>query len=108
MDKEGYEKALRFLVTQQMDVYLLHVLCPEELNPEVKGDLKLIDCEDDDVAEVTISRPLLDKYKRTVAAFIEGARNFCSRRGMTYLMTGTDTPVETLVSNYLRRRGLVR
>jgi hypothetical protein len=78
------------------------------LNPEVKGDLKLIDCEDEDVAEVTISRPLLDKYKRTVAAFIDGARNFCSRRDMTYLMTGTDTPVETLVANYLRRRGLVR
>ncbi len=108
MDKEGYEKALRFLVTQQMDVYVLHVLCPEELNPEVKGDLKLIDCEDEDVAEVTISRPLLDKYKRTVAAFIDGARNFCSRRDMTYLMTGTDTSVETLVANYLRRRGLVR
>ncbi len=108
MDKEGYEKALRFLVTQQMDVYLLHVLCPEELNPEIKGDLKLIDCEDEDVAEVTVSRPLLDKYKRTVAAFLDGAKDFCNRRGMSYLMTSTETPVETLVANYLRRRGLVR
>ena len=34
MDKEGYEKALRFLVAQQMDVYVLHVLCPEELDPK--------------------------------------------------------------------------
>ena len=108
MDKEGYEKALRFLVTQQMDVYVLHVLCPEELNPEVKGDLKLIDCEDDDVAEVTISRPLLDRYKRTLAAFLDGARDFCNRRGMNYLMVSTETTVETLVANYLRRRGLVR
>lgn len=108
MDKEGYEKALRFLVAQQMDVYLLHVLSPEELNPEVKGDLKLIDCEDDDVAEITVSRPLLDKYKRTVAAFVDGAREFCTRRGMNYLMVSTETPVETLVANYLRKRGLVR
>jgi hypothetical protein len=108
MDKEGYEKALRFLVTQQMDVYVLHVLCPEELEPDIKGDLKLIDCEDDDVAEVTVSRPLLDKYKRTLAAFLDGAREFCTRRGMSYLMTSTGTPVETLVANYLRRRGLVR
>lgn len=108
MDKAGYEQALRFLVTQQMDVYLLHVLSPEELNPEVKGDLKLIDVEDDDIAEITVSRPLLDKYKRTLAAFLDGARDFCNRRGMNYLMTSTETPVETLVSNYLRRRGLVR
>jgi uncharacterized protein (DUF58 family) len=108
MDKEGFEKALRFLVAQQMDVYVLHVLCPEELNPEVKGDLRLIDCEDEDVAEVTISRPLLDKYKRTLAAFVDGAREFCTRRGMNYLMVSTETPVETLVANYLRKRGLVR
>lgn len=108
MDKEGYEKALRFLVTQQMDVYLLHVLSPEELNPEIKGDLKLIDCEDDDIAEITVSRPLLDKYKRTLAGFIDGAREFCTRRGMNYLMVSTETPVETLVANYLRKRGLVR
>ena len=108
MDKEGYDKALRFLVAQQMDVYVLHVMCPEELDPEVKGDLKLIDCEDDDVAEVTISRPLLDKYKRTLASFVDGAREFCTRRGMSYLMTSTETPVETLVANYLRKRGLVR
>ena len=108
MDKEGYDKALRFLVTQQMDVYLLHVLSPEELNPDVKGDLKLIDCEDDDVAEITVSRPLLERYKRTLASFVDGAREFCTRRGMSYLMVSTETPVETLVANYLRKRGLVR
>jgi uncharacterized protein (DUF58 family) len=108
MDKEGFDKALRFLVAQQMDVYVLQVLCPEELNPEVKGDLRLIDCEDADVAEVTISRPLLEKYKRTLATFVDGAREFCTRRGMSYLMVSTETPVETLVANYLRKRGLVR
>ena len=108
MDKAGYDKALRFLVTQQMDVYVLHVMCPEELDPQVKGDLKLIDCEDDDVAEVTVSRPLMDRYKRTLAAFVDGAREFCTRRGMSYLMVSTETPVETLVAKYLRKRGLVR
>jgi uncharacterized protein (DUF58 family) len=108
MDKEGYEKAFRLLVAQQMDVYVLHILSPEELNPDIKGDLKLIDCEDDDIAEVTISRPLLEKYKRTVAAFVDGAREFCVRRGMSYLMASTDKSVETLVANYLRKRGLVR
>ena len=108
MDKEGFDKALRYLVAQQMDVYVLHVMCPEELDPQVKGDLKLIDCEDEDVAEITVSRPLLDKYKRTLASFVDGAREFCTRRGMSYLMVSTETPVETLVAKYLRKRGLVR
>lgn len=108
MDKAGYEQSLRMLLAQSMDVYVIHVLSKEELDPDVKGDLKLIDCEDQDFAEITVSRPLLEKYKRTVAAFIDGAREFCTRRGMSYIMTSTDTPVETLVSSYLRKRGLVR
>lgn len=108
MDKSGYEKALKLLVAQQMDFYLLHVLSPEELNPEIKGDLRLVDAEDADVAEVTVSRPLLDRYKRTLAAFVDGAKDYCTRRGMSYLMTSTETSVDKLVGTYLRKRGLVR
>ena len=108
MDKEGYETALRYLLAQQMDVYVIHVLSPEEIDPDVTGDVKLVDCEDADVAEITVSRPLLAKYKRTLATFVDGTREYCTRRGMSYLMTSSDTPVEQLVSNYLRQRGLVR
>ena len=56
MDKGGYEEALRYLVARQMDVYVVQVLSPEELDPEVAGDLKLVDVEDQDVAEITVSR----------------------------------------------------
>jgi len=108
MDKTGYESALRFLLTQQLDVYIIHVLSREELEPDVRGDLKLVDCEDEDIAEITVSRPLLNRYQQTLAAFVQGAREFCTRRGMTYMMTSNETPMEQMVTNYLRQRGLVR
>lgn len=108
MDKSGYDQALRFLVAQRMDIYVIHVLSQEELDPDIKGDLRLVDCEDADVAEVTVSRPLLDRYKRTLAAFLEGAKEFCVRRGMAYMLARAETPVETIVAKYLRERGLVR
>jgi uncharacterized protein (DUF58 family) len=108
MDKHGYETALRMLLAQQLDIYVIHVLSPEELDPGIKGDLRLIDCEDDDVAEVTVSRPLLERYRRTLATFIDGSREYCTRRGIMYVMTSTENPVEQLVSKYLRQRGLVR
>ena len=108
MDKQGYESAFRFLLAQQMDIYVVHVLSPEELNPELLGDLRLIDCEDGEHAEITVSRPLLDRYQRTLATFVDSAREFCTRRGMTYLLTNTNIPVEHFVASYLRQRGLVR
>lgn len=108
MDKGGYEAALRYLVSQQMDVYVIHVLSQEELDPDVKGDLKLVDCEDQDIAEITVSAPLLAKYKSTLNAFVSGAQEFCNRRGMNYLLANNQTPAKDLIGSYLRRRGLVR
>lgn len=108
MDKSGYESALRYLVSQRVDVYVIHVLSQEELDPDVKGDLKLVDCEDQDIAEITVSAPLLARYKATLNAFVGGAQEFCSRRGMNYLLANNQTPVKDLIGSYLRRRGLVR
>lgn len=108
MDKSGYEAGLRCLASQRMDVYVIHLLSQEELSPDVKGDLQLVDSEDADVAEITVSAPLLARYQATLSAFTGGALEFCSRRGINYLLANNQTPVKELISNYLRRRGLVR
>ena len=108
MEKEGYEPALRYLMSQQMDVYIIQVLSAEELEPDVKGDLKLVDCEDDDIAEISVSAPLLARYKETLNTFVGDIKEFCGRRGMTYLLANNQLPVDELITQYLRRRGLVR
>ncbi len=108
LDKDGYASALKLLLARNMDVYVIQVLSAEELNPEIVGDLKLVDSEDQDVAEVTASAPLINRYRQNVAAFVEGAREFCTRRGMSHLLASNQIPVEDLIASYLRKRGLVR
>jgi len=108
MDKAGYESALKYLLSQDMDIYVIHVLSAEELDPEIQGDLRLVDCEDSDVAEITVSAPLMKRYKQTLAAFVDSARDFCNRRGMVYLLARNEVPVEEMMTGYLSTRGLVR
>jgi len=108
MDKEGYEHALRFVAARDYDVYLIQVLSAEEVDPDVQGDLRLVDCEDGDQAEITVSAALLERYRRTLAGLVNSAREFCLKRGMTYLLAKNTVPVEELVTGYLRRGGLVR
>ncbi|HZZ71687.1 MAG TPA: DUF58 domain-containing protein [Pirellulales bacterium] len=108
MDKAGYETALRYLIARQMDVYVVQILSAEELHPDVTGDLRLVDCEDGDAAEVTITPPLLKRYEQTLAQFVAGAKNFCNRRGMNYLLAKNDTPIDRFITTYLQQRGLVR
>ncbi len=108
LDKNGYQAALKRLLGRKMDLYVIHLLSPDELEPQLQGDLKLVDSEDADVAEVTANGPLLRQYRRTVTQFVDGARQFCRQRGINYLLADTRTPVDQLVANYLRKRGLVR
>lgn len=108
MDKGGYEEALRYLLARQFDIYVIQVLSQEELEPELVGDLKLVDAEDDDEAEISASGLLLRKYKENLAAFQAGLQSYCSRRGVTCLFTSNQVPFDRLVLTYLRQRGLVR
>jgi uncharacterized protein (DUF58 family) len=108
LDKNGYEAAFRYLLARNMDIYVIHVLSREEVEPELVGDLKLVDCEDDDEAEITVSAPLLKKYKDNLNAFVGGLKEWCTRRGMTYIFTTNQYPFEKLILNYLRERGLVK
>ena len=108
MFKEGFEDGLRRLVSRQYDLYVVHVLSPEELSPRLGGDLRLIDVEDGDVAEVTISAALLAYYKRNLSAYCNELKGFCVRRGAVYVLANSGEPLEPLVLNYLRRIGLLR
>lgn len=108
LDRNGYDDAVRFFVARKMDVFCLQVLSPQELDPPLAGDLKLIDAEDGEETEVTISGPLLAAYKRNLNAFIAGLRDFCHARGARYLSASTAMPFERLVLDQMRLLGVVR
>ncbi|MBY0230560.1 MAG: DUF58 domain-containing protein [Gemmataceae bacterium] len=108
MDKNGYEDALRYLITRQMDVYAIQILSQEEIDPDLVGDIKLVDAEDDDAAEVTVGLPLLQRYRENLRAFQDGLHEFCTRRGVSFLAATTAMPFDKLVLQSLRQRGLVR
>ena len=60
------------------------------------------------MAEITASGPLLKRYRQTLNTFVTGAREFCTRRGMSYLLARNEVPIDQLISKYLRKQGLVR
>lgn len=106
--KEGYEEGLRMLVGRGYDLFVIQVLSPQELDPTITGDLRLKDIEDGDKAEITMSAPLLKKYKKTLAAYTNQLRDFCARREIMLVTVPSDTEVDTMVLDHLRRRGVVK
>jgi hypothetical protein len=106
--KEGYASGLRRLISSQYELYAIQVLSPQETEPTITGDLKLVDVEDGDTAEITVSAALLKYYKQNLAAYCNELKEFCVGRGGAYVLASTATPIETLVLNTLRRVRLVR
>jgi hypothetical protein len=96
------------LIGRRMDVYVMHVLSPEEIDPPIRGDRRLIDCEDGDETEITVNAYVLERYKETVQSFVNSVKTFCSRRSIVYLPVQTDQPVDEVMTRYLRQRGVVR
>jgi hypothetical protein len=106
--KEGYDSGLRRLIGRQYDLYAIQVLSREELSPGFTGDLKLLDIEDADISEITVSSALLKYYKRNLNAFCNELKDFCRQRGAVYVLANSADSVESLVLNYLRRIRLLR
>jgi len=107
-DKSGFENGLRFVATGKFDLFAVQLLSPQEIDPtQLVGDLKLKDLEDGDMAEVSITQPLIKRYKSNLNAYCMSLKDYVTRRGGVYLMSSTAVPFDTLVLNYLRERGLL-
>src|SRR3984885_12213582 len=80
-DKSGYENALRYVAGGNYDLFCVQTLSPQEIEPDLTGDLKLKDIEDDDEAEVSITQPLIKQYKANLNAYCLALKDFGTRGG---------------------------
>ncbi|GIW88417.1 MAG: hypothetical protein KatS3mg108_2741 [Isosphaeraceae bacterium] len=108
MDKRGYEPALRYLLARDLDLTVIQVLSQEELEPELTGDLRLVDAEDGEETEISVSPALLKRYRENLDRHVSGLREWCTRRGIGSILTSNQQPFDRLILDYLRQRGLIR
>jgi len=101
------DKVIRELAATGSELIVLHVLSPDELNPSIEGDVRLVDVETGDGLDVTVDLATLDDYKARLAAWQEAFADLAARRGATYVPISTDLPLAELIFAELRRRRVV-
>ncbi len=107
---DGFEKGLRSIAGRGFDVYALQLLAPDEIDPArhgVLGDLRLVDSESAAEVEVTASSAVVGQYRERLDAHIASLREYCVRRNIAHQVVETSLQLETLLVDYLRRRGLL-
>jgi hypothetical protein len=104
----SWEKALGRLAARSGDMVVLHTLSPEELRPTLGGDVRLIDRESGAAVSVTLNNDAIRLYGQRLDEWRRTVESFCGRHGVGYVPIDTATPIETLVFDILRRRGIVQ
>lgn len=107
-DPDGFEQGLNTLRYNKFEPFVLQVYDKREAEPDLHGDLALVDCETGDTREVTVSKALLEAYQREHERYCQQLEAYCTRYAMPFFRTHTSIPFDELVMKIFRSGGFLR
>lgn len=103
-----WQDGMRALLARQFEITILHILAPDERNPDFFGDWRLRDAETGQTVEITLDNALLDAYHRHLNAWLDEVRQWCQARAITHVLVPSETALDALLFGLLQRYGLLR
>jgi len=107
-DPVGFEQGLNTLRYNKFEPFVLQVYDRREADPQLHGDLALVDCETGDTREVTVSKSLLEAYQREHEKYCQELEAYCTKYAMAFFRTHTGIPFDELVLKIFRSGGFLR
>jgi uncharacterized protein (DUF58 family) len=98
------DRVIRELAATRSELVVLHILSPDELDPQLEGDLRLVDSESGEGVDVTADLATIDAYRARLADWKQGFADLAARRRASYVDLASDTPLNDLIFAELRRR----
>ena len=108
LDPVGFEQSIDILRHFRHDIFIVHVASHEELNPDFKGEMLLVDAENRGAREVTVTPGLLTAYKAEYSRFCEHIEQYCAKYQLGYVRTVTDFPFEELILKVFRQGRFIK
>jgi uncharacterized protein (DUF58 family) len=90
------------------DVTILHILCEEDLAPELSGDLVLVDRELGDRLTVSVTDDVLHSYRNRVQTWRDEVATTARGTGASYLPVDAVDDIEALLLASWRASGVLR
>jgi uncharacterized protein (DUF58 family) len=104
----GYEAGLAALGSAGYEINILHLLSPDEIEPDLAGDLRLHDVETGLAQDIGLNPSMRRLYRERLQAWRTTIERFCFSRDINYITLNTSLTFDTVISEHLRQRGFVR
>ena len=95
---------LRFFKHQ---LYVIQMTSAWELDPPIRGELRLQDSESSEIEDLTITDSMLRRYKQEYDRFGKDLRAYSMRHAIGYAQTRSDTAFDNFIRDILQRGGLL-
>jgi uncharacterized protein (DUF58 family) len=97
LEDGDFRMEMKRLAGRGFDVNLIQVLAPEELEPELAGDLLLVDSETGEAREMTANARGVAAYATALQQFTSALESFSRVNGIGYTLITADTAFEDML-----------
>lgn len=95
--ENGIAEAVKYLTYKKQEVILIHILSPEELQPDYYGQIKLIDSETKEERSIVLNPSIVKAYKKQVTLFKNNLKDAAAKYGATYIETSSSEAIENII-----------
>lgn len=101
-DQEGFRSGIDQLRYRRFEPHVIQLYTQEEAEPNLLGDVELIEVETGDRRKLTINERKLRQYKELFRTFMDDMENYCRHYSLSYSRSTADTPFDDLVMQMMR------
>lgn len=103
---DGWD-GMKLLAAAGNELHCLQMLTPEELEPSLRGDLRLVDSETTADSEVSITPSVLKRYKTRLSQMQEALKQTAFHSFASFYVIRTSTPLSSLLLQEMRKAGVL-
>lgn len=100
-------QGLKVLSAAGNEIHCLQILTPDETNPAMRGDVRLVDSETADRTDVSISPHSMRRYLHQMRSLQELVRTTAHHSMASYYSISNNEPLDSLLLEDLRKAGIV-
>lgn len=105
--QDGWESGLNLLRYHRFEPVIIQITDQRELEPNLRGDILLVDAETGQQKEITLTPRLLQKYREAHAAFSGELEGYCKSHQLPYYQAPVQSPFDEVVLTLLRSGGFL-
>jgi len=102
------QRPMNMLYSAGLEIFGIQILAPSEIDPEIAGDVRFVDCETNRTLDISSAGDLLGIYHEHRQLLIDELSMLCRQRSGRFVSLSSDDAIAAVLFDELLRQGWVQ